>query len=93
MSGQYHVELRRRSLRYYTMESRFTPESGHVQCTSSCLLWANSGPVRSRVEASIVQKSVSALLPKADMCGALAHVCFVPIADMRSYKCEAASLS
>jgi hypothetical protein len=22
---------------------RFTPESGHVQCTSSCLLWANSG--------------------------------------------------
>ena len=22
---------------------RFTPESGHVQCTSSCLLSANSG--------------------------------------------------
>jgi hypothetical protein len=22
---------------------RFTPKSGHVQCTSSCLLWANSG--------------------------------------------------
>jgi hypothetical protein len=22
---------------------RFTSESGHVQCTSSCLLWANSG--------------------------------------------------
>jgi hypothetical protein len=22
---------------------RFTPESGHVQCTSSYLLWANSG--------------------------------------------------
>src|SRR4029450_6996515 len=21
---------------------RFTPESGHVQCTSSCVLWANS---------------------------------------------------
>src|SRR5215475_9662924 len=21
----------------------FTPESGHVQCTSSCLLWAKSG--------------------------------------------------
>src|SRR5215471_10840779 len=21
----------------------FTPESGHVQCTSPCLLWANSG--------------------------------------------------
>jgi hypothetical protein len=27
-----------------------------------------------------VQKSVSALLPKADMCGALIHVRFVPIA-------------
>ena len=22
---------------------RFTPKSGHVQCTSGCLLWANSG--------------------------------------------------
>ena len=22
---------------------RFTPESGHVQCSGSCLLWANSG--------------------------------------------------
>ena len=22
---------------------RFTPKSGHVQCTGSCLLWANSG--------------------------------------------------
>jgi hypothetical protein len=22
---------------------RFTPESGHVQCTSLCLLWAKSG--------------------------------------------------
>src|SRR5262245_59857079 len=22
---------------------RFAPESGYVQCTSSCLLWANSG--------------------------------------------------
>jgi hypothetical protein len=26
---------------------------------------------------------MSALPPKADMCGALAHVCFVPIADIR----------
>src|SRR5262245_21593567 len=24
----------------------FTPESGHVQCTRLCLLWANSGHVR-----------------------------------------------
>ena len=24
----------------------FTPKSGHVQCTSACLLWANSGHVQ-----------------------------------------------
>ena len=30
------------------------------------------------------QKAMSALPPKADMCGALAHVCFVPIADIVS---------
>ena len=28
------------------------------------------------------QKGMSALPPKADMCSALAHVCFVPIADL-----------
>src|SRR5262249_22764059 len=28
---------------------RFTPESGHVRCTSPCLLWANSGHLCSRV--------------------------------------------
>jgi hypothetical protein len=33
-----------------------------------------------------VQKGMSALHPKADMCGALAHVCFVPIADMPQFK-------
>ena len=27
-------------------------------------------------------ESMSASLPKADMCGAPAHVCFVPIADI-----------
>jgi hypothetical protein len=30
------------------------------------------------------QKVMSALTPKADMCGALAYVCFVPIADIHS---------
>jgi hypothetical protein len=25
----------------------FTPKSGHVRCTSLCLLWANSGHARS----------------------------------------------
>ena len=29
-----------------------------------------------------VQKAMSALHPKADMCSALAHVRFVPIADI-----------
>jgi hypothetical protein len=34
---------------------RFTPESGHVQCTSSCLLWAKSGhPVVVSKRASLV---------------------------------------
>jgi hypothetical protein len=32
-----------------------------------------------------VQKGMSALPPKADMCGALAHVRFVPIADIRQW--------
>ena len=31
------------------------------------------------------QKVMSALLPKADMCSALARVCFVPIADMSGF--------
>jgi hypothetical protein len=35
---------------------RFTPESGHVQCTSACPLWANSGhrPTRSPGEVLIL---------------------------------------
>jgi hypothetical protein len=32
-------------------------------------------------QTSALQKAMSALPPKADMCGALAHVCFGPIAD------------
>ena len=31
-----------------------------------------------------VQNGMSALPPKADMCGVLAHVCFVPIAELMS---------
>jgi hypothetical protein len=33
-------------------------------------------------ESGFPQKAMSALPLKADMCGALAHVCFVPIADI-----------
>ena len=32
-----------------------------------------------------VQKGMSAFPPKADMCGALAYVCFVPRADIVAY--------
>jgi hypothetical protein len=31
------------------------------------------------------QKAMSALAPKADMCGALVHVRFVPIADIVAF--------
>ena len=34
-------------------------------------------------ESGSPQRRMSALPPKADMCGALAHVRFVPIADIR----------
>jgi len=39
---------------------RFAPESGHVQCTSSCLLWANSGHYTSlySVTSSALARSV-----------------------------------
>jgi hypothetical protein len=33
-------------------------------------------------DSDIPQKAMSALPPKADMCGALAHVCFGPKADI-----------
>jgi hypothetical protein len=33
-------------------------------------------------KADMLQMAMSALPPKADMCGALAHVCFGPIADI-----------
>jgi hypothetical protein len=30
-------------IRAATSDVRFTPESGHLQCTRRCLLWAKSG--------------------------------------------------
>jgi hypothetical protein len=35
-----------------------------------------------------VQNGMSALPPKADMCGALVHVRFVPIADIRPHSID-----
>jgi hypothetical protein len=45
-------------------------------------------------ESGFLQKVMSALPPKADMCGALAHVCFGPIADIasRQLRCPRARL-
>ena len=68
MSGQYHVELRPRSLRYYTMESRHKtlrnvllyPESGNAQRKMRCPLWVISGHFAA-------QTVMSALPPKADI--------------------------
>src|SRR5262245_26120943 len=31
---------------------RFTPESGHVRCTSACPLWANSGHTEARSQSA-----------------------------------------
>jgi hypothetical protein len=39
-------------------------------------------PSSTNAMSTLVQKVMSALLPKADMCSALAHVCFGPIADI-----------
>jgi len=39
-------------------------------------------------KANFPQTVMSALLPKADMCSALAHVCFGPIADIVSALCH-----
>ena len=47
-------------------------------------------------ESEILQKAMSALPPKADMCVALAHVCFGPKADIAAgsaYSISGASFS
>jgi hypothetical protein len=53
------------------------------------LLWAKSGHFAAAVLSALGQKQtfaaqngMSALPPKADMCGARANVCFGPIADI-----------
>jgi hypothetical protein len=48
--------------------------SRRVRCTSSCPLY----PENDR-ESGFPHKVMSALPPKADMCGALAYVCFGPM--------------
>ena len=50
-------------------------EAASVFLDEPCPLRVKSGHMR-------LQQAMSALPPTADMCGALAHVRFVPIADM-----------
>ena len=58
----------------------------HVRFGSQADICSATADVRftlnSDRESGFPQKAMSALPPKADMCGALAHVCFVPIADI-----------
>ena len=39
------------------------------------------------------QKGMSALTPKADMCSATRHVCFVPKADTRRYSITSSAVA
>jgi hypothetical protein len=50
----------------------------HVRCKNLCPLYPNSDR-----KSGIPHKMMSALPPKADMCSALAHARFGPIADIR----------
>jgi hypothetical protein len=51
-------------------------------------------PPIATAKADMPQKVMSALPPRADMCSALAHVCFGPIADIRrSSTCPIAARS
>jgi len=51
----------------------FTLESGHVRCTSSCLLWA-----REFKYGAIGYRRKCPLVSKADICAARGHVRFAP---------------
>jgi hypothetical protein len=52
--------------------------SGHMRCSSLCPLY----PPTATAKADMPQMVMSALHLKADMCGALSHVCFGPKADI-----------
>ena len=78
MSGQYHVELRPRSLRYYTIESRHkTLRNVLLKCAAQ-----NEMTALGQKQTSRQVRVMSALAPKADICSALTYVRFVPIADI-----------
>ena len=58
------------------------------QSLEKCIVAAKAGVLEEDMSALgqkqtfAAQKAMSALPPKADMCGAIAHVCFVPKADI-----------
>src|SRR5215471_20079986 len=52
-----------------------------MQCKKPCPLYPNSDR-----EGGLPRTVMSALPPKADMCGARAHVRYGPIADMRAHR-------
>ena len=52
-----------------------------VRSRQACLIQRGMSALGQK-QTFAVQKVMSALPPKADMCGALAHVRFVPIADI-----------
>ena len=59
---------------------------GHVRFGSKADIWSAKRHVRftpnNDRESGLSQTVMSALPPKADMCGARAYVCFGPIADI-----------
>ena len=54
---------------------------------------AESMPAMGHKRTFAVQNGMSALTPKADMCGATRHVCFVPIADIALYSITSSASS
>src|SRR5262249_35025899 len=62
----------RRPISQCNRHVRFTPESGHLRCTSACPLWAKSGHVQRKTP--------------CHMCSVLGHVCYGSIADMATLR-------
>jgi hypothetical protein len=65
---------------------------GHVRFGSKADIWSAKRHVRftpnNDRESGLSQTVMSALPPKADMCGARAYVCFGPIADSQPHPDE-----
>jgi hypothetical protein len=75
-----------RTLRDLNKQVRRRNQSFHVRFGSKADICAATSHVRftpnSDRKSGFPNKVMSALLPKADMCSALAYVCYGPIADI-----------